>query len=158
MTASCHPGPRQEKRGSCKRSPAPALRPGTAVQSPTLAFAPGVNEQLASGGKPWRYVPVRGCLLLIYRFSFSFSRLLRQRARMTTEHFTLWETCSFCCFCPHRMFLSAPCEGTGNYRAIHLHPHTFRQILGKACRWRWRKTFCCFCGFSFKEGREQFLF
>lgn len=49
---------------------------------------------------------------------------------MTTEDFTLWEICSFCfCFCPHRMFLSAPCEGTGNYRAIHLHPHNFRQIL-----------------------------
>lgn len=49
---------------------------------------------------------------------------------MTTEYLTLWEICSFCfCFCPHRMFLSAPCEGTGNYRAIHLHPHNFRQIL-----------------------------
>lgn len=49
---------------------------------------------------------------------------------MTTEYFNLWEICSFCfCFCPHRMFLSAPCEGTGNYRAIHLHPHNFRQIL-----------------------------
>lgn len=124
-----------------------------AGQSPTSALAPGVNEQSAPGGKPWRYVPVRGCLLVIYRFSFSCSRLLRQRARMTTGHFTLWATCSFCCFCPHRMFLSAPCEGTGNYRAIHLHPHPFRQILGEAGRWRWRKTFCCFCGFSFKEER-----
>lgn len=47
---------------------------------------------------------------------------------MTTEDFTLWEMCSFC-FCLHRMFLSAPREGTGNYRAIHLHPHNFRQIL-----------------------------
>lgn len=49
---------------------------------------------------------------------------------MKTEHFPLWEICSFClCFCPHRMFLSAPCKGTGNYRAVHLHPHNFRQIL-----------------------------
>lgn len=29
----------------------------------------------------------------------------------------------------HRMFLSAPCKGTGNSRAGQLHPHNFRQIL-----------------------------
>lgn len=54
-----------------------------------------------------------------------------KRLLMTTEYFTLWEICSFCfCFCPHWMFLSALCEeGIGNYRAIHLHPHNFRQIL-----------------------------
>lgn len=49
---------------------------------------------------------------------------------MKTEHFPPWEICSFClCFCPHRMFLSAPCKGTGNSRAVHLHPRNFRQIL-----------------------------
>lgn len=49
---------------------------------------------------------------------------------MRTEYFTPWEICSFClCFCSHRMFSSAPCEGTGNYWAMHLHPHNSRRIL-----------------------------
>lgn len=57
--------------------------------------------------------------------------------------------CSFCfCLCPHRMLLSAPCEGTSNYRAIHPHPRNFRQTAEKVCRWHWNRTCCRFCVFS----------
>lgn len=122
-----------------------------AGQKPTLAFVPGLRTA-GSWWETWEICACEDYLLVFSEFSFSFSRLLQQGAPMTTEYFTLQEICSFCfCFCPHRMFLSAPCKGTSNYRAIHLHPHNFRQILEKACRWHWRKTFWCFYLFSLKE-------
>lgn len=99
--------------------------------SPHCSISSLFNQQLSPGGKLRRDVPIRRYLLLYYQLSFSFSRLLYGKGLLiTTEYFTLWESGSFCfCFCPHRMFLSAPCEGTGNYRAIHLNLHNFRQIL-----------------------------
>lgn len=89
------------------------------------------HQQEETGGKLRRAVPIRSYRLLYYQLSFSFSHLLYGKGLLiTTEYFTLWESGSFCfCFCPHWMFLSAPCEGTGNYRAIHLNLHNFRQIL-----------------------------
>lgn len=88
------------------------------------------NEQPAPGGKLWQSLSIRRHLRLCCRVSSSCHSKELFFPLMKTEHFTLWEICSFClCFCPHRMFLSAPCKGTGNYRALHLHPHDSRQIL-----------------------------
>lgn len=65
--------------------------------------------------------------------------------------------CSFCCcLCPHRMFLSARCAGTSNYRAIHPHPRNFRQRAEKVCRWHWNRPCCRFC-LQLKGRESDFL-
>lgn len=115
---------------SCRGS---AGRPAESVTATLSArwLVPCLTHRL------WSLLLVGTCqdMCLLGRISFSsvgsplhFLICYNKGLFMTREYLTLWEICSFC-FCPHRMFLSAPCEGTGNYRAIHLHPRNFRQIL-----------------------------
>lgn len=96
----------------------------------TVAFLPCLTNSCLLVGNFGEMCLLGGICFSTISSPFHFLVCYGKGLLITTQYFTLWESGSFCfCFCPHRMFLSAPCEGTGNYRAIHLNLHNFRQIL-----------------------------
>lgn len=110
-------------------SPSTKLQNG-ADHNHTPAFIPCLMNSSLLVGNFGDMCLLRGVCLTSIGSPFHSLIFHGKRLLMKTEYFTLWEICSSClCFCPHRMFLSAPCKGTGNYRAIRLPPHNYRQIL-----------------------------
>lgn len=112
------------------RVPAPALGHGWSQAWPHAGICSLFDELLAPGGKLWRYIPIRRYVLLSCRFSFSLSRLLQQGTFYDNRIFySVGNLFLLLLLLPPPDVLICSLRGHSNYRAIHLHPHHFRQIL-----------------------------